>query len=81
VSLREYAHDETDAQVLRMMCLLEDALRMDGKHDESDKIHQEFHRRLQDYVQDLSQNNNLAVTSSSWIYSRLLDIVFTTTEA
>ena len=53
VALREYAHAETDPQVVREMWLLEDALVAAGEYEEAEEVGQDAFCRLEQYVQDI----------------------------
>jgi len=56
VALREYAHTETDPQVVREMWLLEDALVAAGEYGEAQKVGQDAFCRLEKYIQDIPVN-------------------------
>jgi hypothetical protein len=53
VALREYAHAETDPQVVREMWLLEDALVAAGEYGEAEEVGQDAFCRLEKYIQDI----------------------------
>ncbi|EXJ61379.1 uncharacterized protein A1O5_11937 [Cladophialophora psammophila CBS 110553] len=57
VALREYAHAETDPEVVREMWLLVDALVAAGAYEEAQEIRQTAVRRLEKYVQDIPLNS------------------------
>ncbi|RMZ86473.1 hypothetical protein DV736_g6301, partial [Chaetothyriales sp. CBS 134916] len=57
VALREYAHTETDPQVVREMWLLADALVRAGIYEEAQVVEQTVFCRLEKYVQDIPLNS------------------------
>ncbi|KIW96647.1 uncharacterized protein Z519_02038 [Cladophialophora bantiana CBS 173.52] len=57
VALREYAHAETDPEVVREMWLLVEALVAAGEYEEAQEVRQTAIRRLEKYVQDIPLNS------------------------
>ena len=53
VALREYAHAETDPQVVREMWLLQDALVAAGEYVEAQEVGRTVFLRLEKYIQDI----------------------------
>ncbi|KAL9612769.1 MAG: hypothetical protein Q9167_002654 [Letrouitia subvulpina] len=53
VALREYAHGETDPQVVREMWMLEDELMAAGESREAHEVGRDAYRRLETYLQEI----------------------------